>query len=122
MSTPGAKAVAPQPVKVGEKSVLPTRKWFAQQITAAGTFLVALIQNGWELSSELQVVLVGLVIGAIATYVTPNENTPGGVPLKGSVKNDERGQVSLEFVVRALLFVLVIVVILVVLFALLDRI
>jgi len=67
---------------VPQKSKRPTNKWFVAQVAAIGTFLVALIQNNWQLSSELQIVLVGLVVAAISTYLYPNSDTPGGVPEK----------------------------------------
>jgi hypothetical protein len=67
-----------------EKSKRPTNKWFATQVTAIATFLVALIQNEWQLSSELQVVLVGLVAAAVISYLLPNSDTPGGVPEKSA--------------------------------------
>jgi hypothetical protein len=51
---------------------MPTRKWIAAQVSAIGAFVVALINNGWELTSDLQVVLVGLVVQAIVTYLVPN--------------------------------------------------
>jgi hypothetical protein len=51
---------------------MPSRKWFAAQVSAIGALVVALINNGWELTPELQVVLVGMVVQAIVTYLVPN--------------------------------------------------
>jgi hypothetical protein len=50
---------------------MPQRKWFAAQVTAIGAFIGALINNGWDLSSDLQVILVGIVVQAIVTYLVP---------------------------------------------------
>ena len=43
-------------------------------MSAIGAFVVALINNGWDLTSDLQVVLVGLVVQAIVTYLVPNSS------------------------------------------------
>jgi len=63
------------------KSWLPTRKWFAAQIAAVATLLVAWLNaDGWN--KTLAVALVGLVAQALITYIVPNQETPGGVPVK----------------------------------------
>ena len=51
---------------------MPSRKWIAAQVSAIGAFVAALINNGWDLTPDLQVVLVGLVVQAIVTYLVPN--------------------------------------------------
>jgi hypothetical protein len=51
---------------------MPSRKWIAAQVSAIGAFVVALINSGWDLTSELQVILVGMVVQAIVTYLLPN--------------------------------------------------
>lgn len=51
---------------------IPSNKWLAAQVTAVGALVIALIQNGWQLSPELQVLLVGTVVQAIVTYLVPN--------------------------------------------------
>jgi hypothetical protein len=51
----------------------PSRKWFVAQVAALATFFTALIQAGWDLTSSLQIVLVGLIAQAIATYLIPNK-------------------------------------------------
>jgi hypothetical protein len=56
---------------------MPSRKWIAAQVSAIGAFVVALINSGWELSADLQIVLVGLVVQAIVTYLIPNSDTAG---------------------------------------------
>lgn len=61
------------------KSRMPTNKWFVTQVTALSAWLVALIENGWEFTSSLQIVLVGIVAQAIIGYIIPNDQAPGGV-------------------------------------------
>ena len=65
---------------------MPSRKWFAAQVTAIGAFIGALINNGWDLSSDLQVILVGVVVQAIVTYLvptTPAAPAPASAPQNG---------------------------------------
>jgi hypothetical protein len=63
---------------------MPHRKWIAAQVTAIGAFICALINNGWELSSDLQVILVGVVVQAIATYLVPTTTTAAATSLSPS--------------------------------------
>ena len=53
-------------------STLPSNKWLAAQVTAIGAFVTALIQNNMYLSMELQVLIVGIVVQAIVTYLVPH--------------------------------------------------
>jgi hypothetical protein len=73
----------PTPVQVdsAQKSWLPTRKWFAATFTALGAIAVLWIQEG-GLTMAVGIALVGAIVQALVTYVLPNENTPGGVPLR----------------------------------------
>jgi hypothetical protein len=80
--TPLDPVVAAEPPAPPRKSARPTNKWIAAEVAAVVTFLTALIQNHWQLSSELQVMLVGLVGQAILSYVWRNSDAPGGVPTK----------------------------------------
>jgi hypothetical protein len=66
----------------GSKSSWPTRKWWVAQATAVGALVVALIEAKWDFNSSLQIVAVGLVVEAFSTWLIPNLDTPGGVPLK----------------------------------------
>jgi hypothetical protein len=66
----------------GTKSLWPTRKWFVAQATAGGSLVIALIEAEWDFTNPLQIVAVGLVVEAFSTWLIPNANTPGGVPLK----------------------------------------
>jgi hypothetical protein len=63
------------------KSAWPTRKWFAAQVVAIGALLTMYVTtDGWD--DEETVALIGLVVQAFTTYLVPNQDTPGGVPLK----------------------------------------
>ena len=63
------------------KSNLPTRKWWAMFITSVAAFLVNWVNAG-TFGKELTIALIGLVAQALVTYLIPNSDTPGGVPLK----------------------------------------
>jgi hypothetical protein len=64
-----------------ESSLRPTRKWWAARITAVGTLLVLYVTAG-EWSTEVSVALIGLLVEGLVSWLVPNEQTPGGVPLK----------------------------------------
>jgi hypothetical protein len=64
------------------KSLAPTRKWVAAQVTAVASWLVAAINADWHITASLQILAVGIVATALVTYFVPNANTPGGVPRK----------------------------------------
>lgn len=65
----------------GEKSLLPTRKWWAAFVTSVAGFVVLWITAG-EFSKEVTVALVWMLVQAITTWLVPNQDTPGGVPVK----------------------------------------
>ena len=66
------------------KSLVPTRKWFATQITAIAALVAAWLTAGaWN--TTLSIALVGLIAQAAAGYLLPNADTPGGVPIKKEV-------------------------------------
>jgi len=69
-------------VGVAVKSWWPTQKWWAATITAAGGFLVTLSTTGWDFTPELNGALITIATQRVVAYVTPNDNTPGGVPLR----------------------------------------
>jgi hypothetical protein len=63
------------------KSAWPTRKWWATQVTALATLLVAWVTaDHWD--KTLTIGLIGLLTQAAVGYLIPNQDTPGGVPLK----------------------------------------
>lgn len=63
------------------QSWIPTRKWFATQITATAALIASWIAAA-EWDKALTISLVGLVSQAAVGYLLPNANTPGGVPLR----------------------------------------
>jgi hypothetical protein len=63
----------------GKKTLWPTRKWWAMLITSVGAFVATWINAG-HFSKEIAVVLVGLLVQAVVTYLVPNHDTPGGLP------------------------------------------
>ncbi len=68
-----------QPTQV--KSWRPTRKWIAATITALAAVAVLWVQQG-EFSKGVAVALIGAISQAMVTYLVPNADTPGGVPMK----------------------------------------
>ena len=66
-----------------QRSAWPTRKWWAGLITALAALAVNLIETG-QFSKEIGIALVGLIAQALVVYMVPNDNTPGGVPLRSS--------------------------------------
>jgi hypothetical protein len=82
LDTPTRPETQPAPAdSLPMRSYYPTRKWMVAVVTAMGTFTVTWIQAG-RLTTELQIALVGIVTQSVVTYLTPNQDTPGGVPLK----------------------------------------
>ena len=58
-------------------SKLPSNKWLAALVTSIGGLLTALIQNHWQLSIEMQILIVGIVVQAVVTYLVPNSPVLG---------------------------------------------
>lgn len=74
----------------------PTRKWAVARVAALTGFLIALIENGWELTTSLQIMGVTLLGEAVSSYLTSNQPPLG----EG---DGERGQATwLVFVVGLL--------------------
>jgi len=64
-------------------AILPTRKWWATQVTAFAGLVAAWISTGaWN--QQLSVAAVALLGQAAVGYLVPNLPTPGGVPLASS--------------------------------------
>lgn len=66
--------------RAARKSKLPTRKWWVAQVVALAGIATSWVDSGWDdLETKL---VIGWAVQAFATWMIPNENTPGGVPLK----------------------------------------
>lgn len=63
------------------KSLLPTRKWWAAFVTSVAGVAVMGISAA-AFSTEVQIALVWAIAQAAITWLVPNADTPGGVPLK----------------------------------------
>jgi hypothetical protein len=64
-----------------EKSRMPTNKWLATQITAIVALLTGWVNAGaWDRS--FSAAAIGIVGQAVVSYLLPNHDAPGGVPLK----------------------------------------
>lgn len=59
---------------------VPTRKWIAAQVVAAAAIATSAVDSGWD-GSETKLAIAWAVQAAV-TYLLPNADTPGGVPLK----------------------------------------
>lgn len=64
-------------------SASPTRKWWAATILAIGGLLTTWAAAG-EWTTALTGALITLVTQRIVAYLVPNDDTPGGVPIKKS--------------------------------------
>jgi uncharacterized membrane protein YjjP (DUF1212 family) len=61
------------------KAPIPTRKWMVTQSAAVSALLVAWVSAGhWD--KTLSIGLIGLFSQALASYLVPNVDAPGGVP------------------------------------------
>lgn len=88
------------------RSLIPTRKWFATQVTALAGWAIALINVGvW--TATVKIALVTIIAQALVGWLVPNDNTPGGVPVARA--SNQRGYVQ-NAVGLALLIVIVAVV------------
>lgn len=65
----------------GNKSLWPTNKWWAALVTAAAAWVINWITVG-TFSKAILIALIGVIAQAIVSYLVPNSDTPGGVPLK----------------------------------------
>jgi hypothetical protein len=64
-----------------EKSLLPTRKWWAAFVTSiAGVVVMGISADAFSI--EVKIALVWAIAQAAITWLVPNADTPGGVPLK----------------------------------------
>lgn len=57
----------------------PTRKWWATRVTAVSALAVMAVTTGsWD--AEETIALIGLLAEAAISWLTPNAQTPGGIP------------------------------------------
>jgi hypothetical protein len=66
------------------KSWWPTRKWWVATVTAIGAIVVLWLNEGMHFDTAVGVAMVGAVVQAFTTYLLPNQDTPGGVPLRAT--------------------------------------
>lgn len=63
------------------RSFMPTRKWFATQITAITALITSWILQG-EWNKALTISVIGLLSQAAVGYLVSNADTPGGIPVR----------------------------------------
>jgi hypothetical protein len=66
----------------GLRSLWPTRKWWSATVIAVGGFLSTLATTGWDWTPEFTGAVITVGTQRVVAYLVPNEDTPGGVPLK----------------------------------------
>jgi hypothetical protein len=59
---------------------MPTRKWWAAQAVAVAGIATSYVDSGWD-ATETKLCIAVLVQAAV-TWLLPNEQTPGGVPVR----------------------------------------
>lgn len=70
----------PETTYAPRKSWLPTNKWLIAQLVALVGVATSALESGWD-DTETKLV-IAWALQALATYLVPNDDTPGGVPLK----------------------------------------
>jgi hypothetical protein len=50
---------------------MPTNKWLAATVIAAGTLVTAILQTGWD--TPTQIALVGFLVERTVAYLLPNQ-------------------------------------------------
>lgn len=63
------------------KSWMPTRKWWAATLVALGAIATLWVSKG-TFDRDVAIALIAAVVQAATTYLLPNQDTPGGVPLR----------------------------------------
>jgi hypothetical protein len=61
------------------RSWVPTRKWFALLVTDVASILASWLVTG-DFNAPERAMAAAALVSLAATYATPNENTPAGVP------------------------------------------
>lgn len=65
-----------------EKSLKPTRKWIAAQVTLGMGVVLMLVTGDPEISDPEKVAIGTFIAEAVVSWLVPNEDTPGGVPVR----------------------------------------
>lgn len=69
-----------RPRRAGEPSGNPTNKWIVARVTAVVALLTTFLTTGtWDV--EESIFAIGIVAEAITSWLTRNDDTPGGVPV-----------------------------------------
>jgi hypothetical protein len=64
-----------------KKSWLPTRKWWAATVVALGAIATLWVTNG-AFDRDVAIAAIAAVVQAATSYLVPNQDTPGGVPIR----------------------------------------
>lgn len=72
-----------------EKSLWPTHKWMVGTLVQIAGWLIGWSRLDWHMNTTLQVAGIVAVVHIASTYLMPNLDTPGGVPLQA---NDPPGR------------------------------
>ncbi len=81
-TAPAAPPAAPSQTSP-TKSWLPTTKWMAATITAL-TAVACLVVTHHGFDTDVTVALITVIGQALVTYLVPNQETPGGVPVRSA--------------------------------------
>src|SRR4051794_11230175 len=89
-------------------SLIPTRKWFATQVTALAGWAIALINVGhW--TATIKITLVTIIAQALIGWLVPNDLTPAGVPLRRPRRRKrERGYAGVNLIGVVLLLIVIV--------------
>lgn len=70
---------APLVIADAPKSLWPTKKWWAATVTGVGALATLWVQTGsWTV--DVTIVAIGLGVQRVVSWLTPNDETIGGVP------------------------------------------
>lgn len=69
-----------RPRRAGEAGSNPTNKWIVARITAVVALLTTYLTTGtWD--TEESIFAIGIIAEAATSWLTRNDDTPGGVPV-----------------------------------------
>jgi hypothetical protein len=66
---------------IAKKSWMPTRKWWAATVIALGAIATVWVTKG-AFDRDVAIALIAALVQAVTTYLVPNQDTPGGVPVQ----------------------------------------